>query len=460
MADLIKNTKATVSSNRSQAGNLLSKLKIDNALYNIKDPDLELVAQNLDANVTEIESRLNALGKKTEWTAVSKGDETKKYATAVEQGTNGAITVTYVNLRDAALTKANGTKKFATSVTQDVDGVVSVAYDDALTSDVKRTATTSDATHNGLAATDLEAALQELDALLKSEANTRATADTNLIGTSADAKTADTIWGAKNYAKDLVDTLAGTDWSQNAATVKDIIDELNSGEGANLNTLVDKLKGMTVTEKGTAGQPGYRQANNDPTVIEYVQAAIEDVNAQSVEGISALDAEVNSTGGTNVSLHVSEVDGKITAVTVTDNTPTAIENAIKTLDSEVTSTDGTNVQVKVTETDGKITAVNITQDDTAKDSEVVKTVNSVPLTEGTNDVTINGTNIKVGGSGTYATGTVEAAILDLTSSKANKNAIGTASVNNWESQYLSNSETLQWTNTATTVYVPVSEQTL
>lgn len=460
MADLIKNTQATVSSNRSQAGNLLSKLKIGDALYNIKDPDLELVAQNLDANVTEIEARLNALGEKTAWTAVSKGAETKKYATAVEQGTDGAITVTYGNLRDAALTKANDAKKFTTSVTQDVDGVVAVAYDDALTSDVKRTATTSDATHNGLAATDLEAALQELDALIKSESILRTNADTNLIGTSADAKTADTIWGAKNYAKDLVDTLAGQDLAQNVATVKDIIDELNSGEGASLNTLVDKLKGMTVTAKGTEGQPGYRPANNDPTVIEYVQAAIEDVNAQNAEGISALDAEVTSIDGTNVQVKVTEVDGVITAVNVTDNTPTAIENAIKALDSDKTSTDGTNVQVKVTETDGKITAVNITQDDTAKDSEVVKTVNNVPLTANTNDVTINGTNIKVGGSGTYATGTVEAAILDLTSSKANKNAIGTASVNNWESQYLSNSETLQWTNTATTVYVPVSGQTL
>lgn len=45
-------------------------------------------------------------------------------------------------------------------------------------------------------------------------------------------------------AKSELDKLAGTDWTEAAGTVKDILDEITSGEGKNLNTLVDKLKDL------------------------------------------------------------------------------------------------------------------------------------------------------------------------------------------------------------------------
>ena len=51
-----------------------------------------------------------------------------------------------------------------------------------------------------------------------------------------------------------------------------------------------------------------------------------------------------------------------------------------------------------------------------------------------------------------------AAITGLQSTKANKAAISTATVNNWSTSFAN--EELVWTNTQTTVYVPVNGQTL
>lgn len=458
-----------------RTGNLLSKLKIDNALYNIKDPAVEVLAAAVDTAITNLETELST---STTWTAVSKGAETKKYATAVEQGTDGAITVTYGNLRDAALTKANDAKKFATSVTQDVDGVVTVAYDDALTSDVKRTATTSDATHNGLAATDLEAALQELDALLKSEAGARVTADTNLIGTSTDGTSADTIWGAKNYAQAKINELAGADWTAAAVTVQNIIDELSQSGNADLGTIVDKLRGMTIPDTSEGAEAGAtREANS---VAEYVNTKIAEVNKQSVEGIGALNAEETSTDGTNVQVKVTEVAGKITAVNVTtDNTINATDLANKVgeigdvtvksyvdtavANKNVSAIGDTYVSASASNNAVTVAATQKTQDAVAAAEKSIQslTVNNQTATISGNanakaaSVTIYGDQINL----TSENGTSLTAAI---ATKANKNDIAKGQVNNWTANYINTNheETLEWTNTVTSVYIPVANQGL
>ena len=73
-------------------------------------------------------------------------------------------------------------------------------------------------------------------------------------------------------------------------------------------------------------------------------------------------SELTSLTG-RVSTAESEIDAlqeKVGNSSVSDQ----IDTKIADLDANSTSTDGTNVQVKVTEVDGKITAVNITNDDT------------------------------------------------------------------------------------------------
>lgn len=451
-----------------RSGNLLSKLKIDGALYNIKDPAVETLAAAIDTAFANLDT---TLAEKTTWTAVSKGGETKKYATVVEQGTDGAITVTYGNLRDTALAKANNAKKFTTSVTQDVDGVVSATYDDALTSDVKRTATTSDTTHNGLAATDLEAALQELDALLKSEASARATADTNLIGASTDAASADTIWGAKNYAQEKINELAGTDWTAAAGTVKNIIDELSQGGNADFTTVVDKIRGDFTSTKDDV---------TTTDIKSYIDNAVATVQTQATGGISALDAEVTSNDGTNVQVKVTEVDGVITAVNVTtDNTINETDLADKVGDignvtvksyvdtavanKNVSATGDTYVSASAADNGVTVAATQKTQAAVAAAETSIQslTVNNQTATISGN-ANAKAASVTIYGDQINLTSTNGTSLTAAIATKANKNAIATGQVNNWTANYINtnNEETLEWTNTVTSVYIPVANQSL
>lgn len=468
-------TNLTKAVSDTRTGNLLSKLKIDNALYNIKDPAVEVLAAAIDTAFANLDSTLS---EKTTWTAVSKGSETKKYATEVAQDEHGAITVTYGNLRDTALAKANDAKKFATSVTQDVDGVVSVAYDDALTSDVKRTATTSDATHNGLAATDLEAALQELDALIKSEAGTRAQGDADLLGAATDASTANTIYGAKKYAQEKINELAGTNWTEAAGTVKNIIDELSQSGYAGLDTIVDKLRGMDIPDTSEGAEAGAtREANS---VAEYVNTKIAEVNKQSADGIGALNAEKTSTDGTNVQVKVTEVAGKITAVNVTtDNTINATDLSNKVgeigdvtvksyvdtavANKNVSATGDTYVSASATNNAVTVAATQKTQDAVAAAETSIQslTVNNQAATI-SGDANAKAASVTIYGDQINLTSTNGTSLTAEIAKKANTAAITTGQVNNWTANYINSNheETLAWTNTVTSVYIPVANQTL
>lgn len=389
---------------------LLSKLSIDGNLYDIKDPAVEQLA---DA----VESRLSTLEGKS-WTVVAKGNNDPKFATSVGQAADGSVSVTYSNLRDTALTDSATTGQFITSVSQDVNGVVTTTKGSVDAANVSFTPGTGFESTS----TNVQAAVE--DALAKAMA---------LKGAPTDDADDETIAGAKAYAKDLVDSLAGDGWTEAAQKVQDIIDELEGSEQATQwSTLVDKLKGMTVTEKGTSGQAGYRPANNNPSVVEYVQAAIEDVNAQSAEGISALDAIIYGADG------AAGASG---------------ESATTNYAGDTTH----KVAIKVTEVDGKITAVDVKTNDVASaqalttlDNAAVKSVNGETPTNGA--VTLYAGNVAL--SSTDNT-TVAAKLTSLDSTKANRAAISTGSVNNWAVPTYA-SETLTWNSTATSVYVPGS----
>lgn len=64
----------------------------------------------------------------------------------------------------------------------------------------------------------------------------------------------------------------------------------------------------------------------EETLVE-LEGAAADVDGKITDAINALDAEVTSTDGTNVNVKVTQVDGVVTAVNVTDNTQGAIDTA-------------------------------------------------------------------------------------------------------------------------------------
>ena len=409
MATLRENVGTYRNGNQNNGG-LLSKLQIGTNLYDIKDPAVEALA---DA----IETRLSAVEGKT-WTAVNKGAETKKFATVVEQDANGAITVTYDNLRDTALTDAATTGQFITSVSQDVNGVVTTTKSGV---DAANVVFTPDANF-AVTSTTVQSALE--DALAKALA---------LKGTSGDESSADTIAAAKKYAEELVNNLAGENWSENAKKVQEIIEELG-GEGNEWSTLVDKLKGMSVSEKGTQGQPGYRPANDDPTVLEYVQAAIEDVNATNAQGIADLDAVIYGDDG-------------------------AAGASGSAADENYAGDTTHKVAIKVTEVDGKITAVDVKTNDVASaqalttlDNKAVKSVNSKTPTAGA--VTLYASDVNLSDSDNT---TIAAKLTALSNDKANKSAISKGTITEWGTpQYTAGSETLAWSSSSVSVFVPNS----
>lgn len=390
---------------------LLSKLQIGTDLYDIKDPAVEQLA-------AAVEARLTAQENKT-WTVVSKGEGAPKFATSVGQAADGSISVTYGTIRDSALNDTSETNKVVKGIAQTVDGVVTATMGQVAASEVAFTPGTDFATTS----TNVQAAIE--DALAQAMA---------LKGTSGDTGAAETIAGAKKYADAKVAELAGTDWTQAAHTVSEIIKELENSDTAGAwATMVDKLEGMSVSEKGQQGDPDYRAANANPTVVEYVQAAIQDVNAANADGINALDAVVYGADG-------------------------AAGSTGADADTNFASDTTHKVAIKVTEVDGKITAVNVKTNDVASaqalttlDNAAVKSVNSKTPTNGA--VTLYATDINV--SDAAGASTVAAKLTSLDSTKANKEAITTGSINNWGVPTYS-SETLTWTNVATNVYVPGS----
>lgn len=389
---------------------LLAKLSIDGKIYDIKDPAVEELAAAIDTELAEIKGKT--------WTVVEKGNNDPKFATSVGQAADGSISVTYSNLRDTALTDTATTGQFITSVSQDVNGIVTTTKAGVDAADVSFTPGT------GFESTSTNAQAAIEDALAKAMA---------LKGSSSDASSAETIAAAKKYADEKVQQLAGQDWTATAQKVQDIIDELEGSEQAtSWATLVDKLKGMSVSEKGTQGQEGYRPANTNPSVVEYVQAAIQDVNAANAEGISALDAVIY--GG----------DGASGASGAAADTAYSGDTTSK-------------VAVKVTEVDGKITVVDVKTNDIASaqvlttlNNAAVKSVNSKTPTNGA--VTLYAGDVNL--SSTDNT-TIAAKLTTLDTTKANAAYISTGSVNNWGAPTYA-SETLTWNAVATTVLVPGS----
>lgn len=389
---------------------LLSKLSIDGKTYDIKDPAVEALA-------AAVETRLAAQEGKT-WTAVTKGANDPKFATSVGQAADGSISVTYSNLRDTALTDTSETNKVVKGIAQSVDGVVTATMGQVAAGEVAFTPSTG----FDSASTNVQAAVE--DALAQALA---------LKGTSSDASSADTIAAAKKYADEKVQELAGTDWTTQAATVKNIIDELSQSGVAGLDTIVDKLRGMTVPDTSTGAEPGAtREATS---VAEYVNTKIAEVNAANADGISALDAVVYGAGSNGTS---ATTDASTAATSFTNDT-------------------SNKVVVKVTEVDGKITGVDVKTNDVASaqalttlDNAAVKSVNGETPTNGA--VTLYAGDVALSSSDNT---TVAAKLSTLDTTKANAAYISSASVNNWSAPTYA-SETLTWNSVATTVLVPGS----
>ena len=447
----------------NQTNSILEKLKIGSDLYDIKDPAVEALA-------SAVEERLYAIEEST--------------------------------IREAALEKAQNAAKFATAVEQGTDGQITVTYSDAETIDVKRTATAAVAAapavlytaeeanayntehslndgdpgyvHEGdvktaavegqiaLAGTTTEATLIEIAKAIAAEQAARAAGDT-----AAES-------AAKAYADQLVNNLAGADWADNAKKVQEIIEELENSENANAwATAIDKLAGLNINytqAEADTHNAGLTGAISTETTLTAEQAAA--LNA--TPGVSVTYEEGNQPNAEDAAKYNATLEGAWSTSTV--KTPQTVKQyvdakfaeaqaaasgGITELDAVVRGnlnnsdevTTGHKVGVKVTEVDGVITDVTVVEDDIASAQDLEDLTDTVEEHAEVTAAALTDLNSRLTTVETNVGG------IDLTT-KANKAAITTGNINNWTTYYNSSSHQLEWSNTETSVYVPVSGQSL
>lgn len=448
----------------NQTNSILEKLKIGEALYDIKDPAVEALA-------SAVETRLSAVENKTiREAALEKAQNAAKFATSVEQGTDGQITVTY---SDAETTDV---KRTATAAIAAVPAVLYTA-EEAAAYNTEHSLSSEDEgyVHEGdvkipavdgqiaLAGTTTEATLIEIAKAIAAEQAARAAGDT-----AAES-------AAKAYVDQLVNNLAGANWADNAKKVQEIIEELENSDNANAwATAIDKLAGLNINYT-QAEADAYNANLTDAISTETVLTAEQAAALNALSGVSSTEYTAGSSPqAVDAALYNSKLEGAVSTSTV--KTPQTVKQyvdakfaeaqaaasgGITDLDAVVSGnldnnddvTTGHKVGVKVTEVDGVITNVTVVENDIASAQDLEDLTDTVEehsevtaaaLVDLDSRLTTVETN--VGG-------------IDLTT-KANKAAITTGNINNWTTSYNSSSHQLEWTNTETSVYVPVSGQSL
>ena len=172
-----------------------------------------------------------------------------------------------------------------------------------------------------------DVALESLASEIESRLSSIESSADSLDGRLDVIEGADTVEGsiakaekdAKAYAKELVDAILGGDSESvqdKITTIKALYEELKGTEGGIADTLIDKLNTLTAG-LGKVGEGTAEERNK--TVKEYVDEQVAASNSSTTDAINALDANVDSTGGTHVSVNVVEADGKITSVTVSED---------------------------------------------------------------------------------------------------------------------------------------------
>ena len=327
-----------IKSNYGNNAKFVSKLSLDGNLYDIHDVSVDQlaakvvdVANALNSEISSITSNMNGVTD-----------------TAV---TNQYVTSIYLDSSDGKI-KANRAQIDASEITTDT---ANTSVQDALTA--------------------------------------LANADAALLGTVNDTGSSNTIYGAKAYAKALVDALLGEDSATSTLeTLKQVITELKNAEAAGgitgtvLDTFTNMLGGLgTTPAEGTEGEAGYVPAHAT-TVKEYVDSKFATASSNLTAAIAALDATVGSTTvatGKHVAVQVVETDGVLTSLTVTED-DIASATALSQLESDIEEQN--EVVAALTDLDARVTAAKTV---VAAGSSNVVSVSKSTAANGVDTYTVN-----------------------------------------------------------------------
>jgi len=139
--------------------------------------------------------------------------------------------------------------------------------------------------------TEVDGKLTAVDSVEVEAAGAAATAKSEVIGASGDAKTADTIYGAKTYADDAVSTAIGNlDGSATIASESNGVVTLKAGV-AETDGVISNASGSDITlakvaTTGEAEDVSYDNATSGLTATD-VQSAIDELANQSAGGVDS-----------------------------------------------------------------------------------------------------------------------------------------------------------------------------
>lgn len=414
-----------------------------------------------------------------------------KYVSAVSE-TDGKISVTRESLPSVSAITSSG--KAIISVSQS-NGKISATTGAISAANVN----VADAS-NHFTATTVEGVLDEL----YTKAGNAAVTVTSAAGSGNVLKTytikqGGSSVGTINIPKDLVVTSGSVvkgNWADSTFT------ESASGTGTALKLVIANqsdpvyINTLDLVKDHTAGNGINISDTNvvsvvvDPASESYLTVGASGVKLSGVTDaitakINALDASVNSTGGSKVGVKVTETNGKITAVTVTENdiasaallgTKTDASTvdsafgriakevadrkaAIQALDATVDSTGGSHVGVQVVEADGKITGVTVSENDIASASSLSKEVTRAKAAEDKIEASVglaaDGSHVKTSGNYTSSATTIAGEISALdTQVKKNADAIGTVKNYTVNGKKISTNPTLGGADITLTGYSP------
>lgn len=161
-------------------------------------------------------------------------------------------------------------------------------------------------------------------------------------------------------------------WNATTAAVNAFLGEAVKDGAADVIDTLQEIQ-TYITNDGAAADALVKRVGANETAIAVlngedagsVKKALADAKAYTDVAIGALDAVVDSKDGKLVTVKVTEVNGKITAVNVTDTNVASksdITGAIQALDADKTGTGANGTTVQVVETDGVITSVVVNDD--------------------------------------------------------------------------------------------------
>ncbi len=279
----------------------------------------------------------------------SKSDPTASGTTieaidSITQNTNGEITATKKTIRSGTTSQ--------TGVVQLKDSIAASESDDSKAATPKAVRDAINALDGNATSTDgtnVQVKVTSTDGIVSAvNITTDNTENKNNKVTSWTSTTTDTHYPSEKLVKDSLDGKA------------------------------DKVTGTFTADNFAAldANGNIKDSGHKSSDYKTVQTAKTDPTASGVS-LTFIDTISQNTNG-EITATKRTVD--VLSTYASDGTKpvngTAVAAALATLDAEVTSTDGTNVQAKVTEVDGKITGVSITTDNTENINNKVITLSA------------------------------------------------------------------------------------